>query len=327
MKAVVCTELIGLDGLALQDVPVPQPGPGEVLIRVGACGVNFADTLIIAGKYQEKPELPFIPGAEISGEVVALGDRVENLRPGQRVAALCNTGGFAQQVAVSAARCVPIPDGMDDEIAAGFLINYGTSHLALSHRAHLQPGETLLVHGAAGGVGLAAVEIGKALGATVIATASTAEKLAVAQAHGADHLINYTEGGFRQRVKELTDGRGADVIYDPVGGDVFDESLRCIAWEGRLLVIGFAAGRIPQVPAGLVLVKNIAVVGLYWGAYAKNDPATLTGSLQTLFGWFNDGKVRPHISAAYPLAGTADALAALMERRSTGKVVVKGQAQ
>lgn len=324
MKAVVCQELTGVDGLVYTDVEDPQPGPGEILVRVRACGVNFADTLIVQGKYQEKPSLPFIPGAEISGDVVAVGEGVEHIRPGQRVAALCETGGFAELATVRAEQIVPIPDAMPYTTAASFVIAYGTSHLGLAHRARLQEGETLLVHGAAGGVGLAAVEIGKALGATVIATASTPEKLAVAAEHGADHTINYRDGGFRQEVKELTGGRGANVIYDPVGGDVFDESLRCIAWEGRLVVIGFASGRIPQIPAGLVLVKNISIVGLYWGSYARHNPRVLTGSLATLLGWYTEGKIRPHVSATYPLEQTAEALRSLIERRSTGKVVVVG---
>ncbi len=322
MKAILCAELTGPDGLLLVDLPDPTPGAGQVVVGVRACGVNFADTLIVQGKYQEKPPLPFIPGGEIAGDVLALGDGVTNLRVGQRVAALCELGGFAEQVAVEAARCVPLPDSIGYESAAGFLIAYGTSHIALTHRANLKAGETLLVHGAAGGVGLAAVEIGALLGATVIATASSPEKLALARQYGAAHTIDYTQEDFVERVKAITGGRGADVIYDPVGGDVFDRSLRCIAWEGRLLVIGFASGRIPQPPAGLLLVKNISVVGLYWGAYAKRDPQTLTDSLAQLFAWQAAGQLKPHISTTFPLAETGDALRALMERRSMGKVVV-----
>ncbi len=322
MRAILCEELTGPDGLLLVELPEPTPGPGQVVVGIRACGVNFADTLIVQGKYQEKPPLPFVPGAEIAGEVLALGEGVEHLRIGQRVAALCELGGFAEQVAVAAERCVPLPDGMAYETAAGFLITYGTSHLALTRRANLKAGETLLVHGAAGGVGLAAVEIGALLGATVIATASPAEKLALARQYGAAHTIDYTQEDFVERVKAITDGRDADVIYDPVGGDVFDRSLRCIAWEGRLLVIGFASGRIPQIPAGLLLVKNVAVVGLYWGAYAKRDPQVLTDSLAQLFAWQAVGKLKPHISATFPLAETGEALRLLMERKSVGKVVV-----
>lgn len=322
MKAILCSDLSGPDALRVADLPNPTPGPGQVVVGIRACGVNFADTLIVQGKYQEKPPLPFVPGAEIAGNVLAVGAGVTHLHVGQRVAALCEIGGFAQQVAVAADRCVPLPDGMAYESAAGFLITHGTSHVGLVHRARLQAGETLLVHGAAGGVGLAAVEIGALLGATVIATASSPEKLALARAYGAAHTIDYTQENFVERVKAITGGRGADVIYDPVGGDVFDRSLRCIAWEGRLLVIGFASGRIPQIPAGLLLVKNVSAVGLYWGAYAKRNPQVLTDSLATLFAWHAAGKLKPHISATYPLAQTGEALRALMERRSTGKVVV-----
>ena len=322
MRAILCSELTGPEGLRLAELPDPTAGAGQVVVGIRACGVNFADTLMVQGKYQEKPPLPFIPGAEIAGDVLAVGEGVTHLRVGQRVAALCEIGGFAEQVAVAADRCVPLPDGMDYKTAAGFLVTYGTSHVGLAHRAKLQAGETLLVHGAAGGVGLAAVEIGALLGATVIATASSAEKLALASSYGAAHTIDYTQENFVERVKTITGGHGADVIYDPVGGDVFDQSLRCIAWEGRLLVIGFASGRIPQIPAGLLLVKNVSAVGLYWGAYAKRNPQVLTDSLSTLFGWHAAGKLKPHISAAYPLEQAGEALAALMERRSQGKVVV-----
>jgi len=323
LKAILCTELNGPDGLRLVELPDPTPGPGQVVVGIRACGVNFADTLIVQGQYQEKPPLPFVPGAEIAGDVLAVGEGVGHLRVGQRVAALCDTGGFAEQAAVSAERCVPLPHGISYETAAGFLIAYGTSHVGLVHRARLQPGETLLVHGAAGGVGLAAVEIGALLGAEVIATASSPEKLALAQRYGAAHTIDYTQEDFVERVKAITGGRGADVIYDPVGGDVLDRSLRCIAWEGRLLVIGFASGRIPQIPAGLLLVKNVSAVGLYWAAYAKRDPQVLTDSLTQLFAWQAAGKLKPHISTTYPLADTGAALRALMERRSVGKVIVR----
>ncbi len=322
MKAILCTELTGPDGLAVADLSDPTAGPGQVVVGIRACGVNFADTLIVQGQYQEKPPLPFVPGAEIAGDVLALGAGVTHLRVGQRVAALCETGGFAEQVAVDAARCVSLPDGMAYETAAGFLITYGTSHVGLVHRAKLQPGEALLVHGAAGGVGLAAVEIGALLGATVIATASSPEKLDLARQYGAAHTIDYTSENFVDRVKAITGGRGADVIYDPVGGDVLDQSLRCIAWEGRLLVIGFASGRIPQIPAGLLLVKNVSAVGLYWGAYARRNPQVLTDSLAQLFAWHAVGKLKPHISATFPLAETGEAMRSLMERRSKGKVVV-----
>ena len=323
MKAILCTELTGPDGLAVADLSDPTAGPGQVVVGIRACGVNFADTLIVQGQYQEKPPLPFVPGAEIAGDVLALGAGVTHLRVGQRVAALCETGGFVEQVAVDAARCVSLPDGMAYETAAGFLITYGTSHVGLVHRAKLQPGEALLVHGAAGGVGLAAVEIGALLGATVIATASSPEKLDLARQYGAAHTIDYTSENFVDRVKAITGGRGADVIYDPVGGDVLDQSLRCIAWEGRLLVIGFASGEAPQAAANYLLVKNASVVGVYWGAYRQHNPALIRDSFATLGGWFADGTLKkPHISHRLPLEKAVEALTLLTTRRSTGKVVL-----
>lgn len=302
--------------------PSPSLNPGQVRIGVHACGVNFADTLIIQGLYQEKPAFPFSPGMEVAGEIMEVGEGVTHLRVGDRVAAITGYGGYAEEVVVDARTVLPIPPLMGLVTAAGFAITYGTSHIALVHRAHLQPGETLLVHGAAGGVGLTAVEIGKLLGATVIATASTPEKLALAQQYGADHLINYRQEKFRDRVKEITNGKGVDVVYDPVGGDVFDESVRCLAWEGRLLVIGFANGRIPQFPANLALVKNMSVVGVYWGGYAARQPRVITDSLRTLLAWYAEGKIRPHISRTYPLEQAADALNSLITRQSTGKVVL-----
>ena len=321
MKAIVCTALTGLDGLELQDVPTPEPGPGQVRVRVHAAGINFADTLIIKGRYQVRPEPPFTPGLEAAGEVVACGPGV-SWQVGARVAVLCDYGAFAEEVVVAAERLVPLPDAMDYVTAAGFLVAWGTSHIALRHRGGLKAGETLLVHGAAGGVGLTAVAIGKRLGATVIATAGDDEKLALVREHGADHTINYRTGGFRDTVRELTGGRGADVIYDPVGGDVFDESLRCINWEGRLLVIGFASGRVPEAPANLLLVKNCSAIGVYWGAYAMKDPKVLVDSLAELFRWYAEGSIRPHTSMTFPLEQATDALRALKERRSTGKVVL-----
>lgn len=326
MKAILCTELGKPEQLTLTDLPSLQPDAGQVHIRVGACGINFADTLIIQGLYQEKPDLPFTPGSEVAGEVIAVGAGVDHLKPGDRVAALCS-GGLAEEALAPAEATIPIPDEMDYATAAGFAVAYGTSHVALGHRGQLQPRETLLVHGSSGGVGLAAVEIGKAMGATVIATASTQAKLDVATAHGADHVINYTEGEFRNKVKELTDGKGADVIFDPVGGDVFDQSLRCINWEGRLLVIGFASGRIPKAPANIALVKNISVVGIYWGAYRKHNPKVLTDSLAQLYKWYAEGVLKPLVSAQYPLENTAEALNALIDRRVTGKVVVTNGGQ
>ena len=323
MKAILCTKWGQPEDLIVGDVPQPTPGPGEVRIGVRACGLNFADTLIIQGLYQEKPDFPFSPGGEIAGEILEVGAGVSHLKIGDRVAALCGHGGFAEEAVAPARNAIAIPDAMPYEAAAGFVIAYGTAHVALTHRAHLQAGEVLLVHGAAGGVGLAAVQIGKLLGATVIATASSQEKLDLVAANGADHLINYRSDDFRNRVKELTDGNGADVILDPVGGAVFEQSLRCINWEGRILVIGFAGGTIPKVPANLLLVKNVSAVGLYWGAYAKNDPKVLTNSLATLFGWYAQGKIKPHVSQTFPLEKAADALNSLMQRKAMGKVLLK----
>jgi NADPH2:quinone reductase len=320
MRAVLCKSFGG--GLVVEEVEPPKPGPGAVLIEVHAAGVNFADTLIIEGKYQEKPALPFTPGAEVAGVVTELGDGVTTVKRGDRVLATISWGGYAEFVIAPAESVTRIPDRMEFAVAAGFPLAYGTSHGALEWRARLQQGETLLVHGAAGGVGLTAVEIGKTMGATVIATASTAEKLAVAKAHGADHLIDYTTENFRERVKEITQGRGADVIYDPVGGEVFDQSLRCIAWGGRIVVIGFASGKIPQIPANILLVKNIDAIGYYWGSYRKHKPELVRQSYERLLGWFEAGKLKPHISHRFPLEEAGRAIELLRTRAATGKVVL-----
>jgi len=323
MRALLCTTWGGPESLTLGDVPSPEPGPGEVLVEVRACGLNFADTLMIQGKYQERPEFPFSPGLEVAGEVLAVGPGVEDLAAGDAVIAFCGHGGLAERVIVAADNAIPIPDGMDFVTAAGFGVVYGTAHVGLERRGHLATGEVLLVHGAAGGVGLAAVEVGRQMGATVIATASSEEKLALAKAHGAHHGINYREEDFRERVKSLTDGRGADVVFDPVGGEVFDQSVRCTNWEGRILVVGFASGAISQLPVNLTLVKNISVTGVYWGAYRRRDPAVLQQSWRQLLAWLEEGALSPHISATYPLEDAPAALESLMQRRATGKVVVK----
>jgi NADPH2:quinone reductase len=322
MKALICTAWGGPDALAMGELPSPSPGAGELLVGVHACGLNFADTLMIRGKYQERPEFPFSPGLEVSGEVLETGAEVHGFEAGDRVIALCGHGGLAEQVVVPAGNAVRLPQGMDFVTAAGFAVAYGTAHVGLERRARLQPGEVLLVHGAAGGVGLAAVEVGRQMGAIVIATASSEEKLALAKAHGARHVINYRQENFREQVKALTDGRGADVIFDPVGGEVFDQSIRCINWEGRILVVGFASGSIPELAVNLTLVKNMSVVGVYWGAYRTRDAAVLQESWRQLLQWLADGALSPHISATYPLVQAPAALDSLMERRSTGKVVV-----
>jgi NADPH:quinone reductase len=322
MRAVLCKAFGEPDSLMVEEIAAPPLRPGSARVAVHAAGVNFGDTLMVAGTYQEKPPFPFTPGFEIGGEVIEVASDVTGLKPGDRVMGTLPHGGYADEAVVAAADLTPIPAAMDYAVAAGFPVAYGTSHGALDWRARLQPGETLLVHGAAGGVGLTAVEIGKAMGATVIATAGSAAKLAIAGRHGADHLIDYSHEDIRVRVKALTDGRGVDVVYDPVGGDAFDASLRSIAWEGRIVVIGFAGGKVPQIPANLVLVKNCDIIGFYWGSYRKRKPALVRDSYQQLFRWFGEGKLKPHVSERFDLADVAEAFRALRSRRSTGKVVL-----
>ncbi|MBL8414507.1 MAG: NADPH:quinone oxidoreductase family protein [Propionivibrio sp.] len=322
MLAIVCHELTGPSALRLEEIADPRPGPGQVRIRVRACGVNFADSLITRGQYQKQPQPPFSPGFEVSGEVLELGAGVKGVAIGDRVIAMTPHGGYAEQVIADSKRCVPMPAAMTWEHGAAFPVVFGTSHVALWHRARLQAGETLVVHGASGGVGLTAVAIGKQLGATVIATANGPGKLEVARAHGADHLIDSSQEDVRARVKELTDGRGADVVYDPVGGESFAASLRSIAFEGRILIIGFAGGSVPQIPANHLLVKNVDVIGLNWPAYAELNPQVMTESFQTLIHWYLEGAIRPHVSAIYPLEQALEALNQVVTRKSTGKVVI-----
>jgi NADPH2:quinone reductase len=323
MRAILCDAFGPIDALRIGAAPVPAVGPGEVRLRMRAAAANFADTVMIGGTYQEKPALPFVPGLEGAGEIVEIGAGVGGLTIGDRVMATLPHGAFAEQAVTGAAQAYRIPDGLDFAEAAAVPVAYGTSHVALTRRGNLQPGETLLVLGAAGGVGLTAVEIGKALGAIVIAAASGPEKLALAQAYGADHAVDYTKDDLRDAVRDITGGRGADVIYDPVGGEAFKSALRCIAWEGRLLVIGFASGEVPQAAANYLLVKNASVVGVYWGAYRKHNPALIRGSFATLAGWFADGTLKkPHISHRLPLEKAVEALTLLTTRRSTGKVVL-----
>ncbi|MBK7954792.1 MAG: NADPH:quinone oxidoreductase family protein [Candidatus Accumulibacter sp.] len=322
MRALVCHELSGPAALRLEEVAIPRPGPGQVRIRVRACGVNFADSLITRGQYQQQPQLPFSPGFEVSGEVLELGAGVQGISIGERVIAMTPHGGYAEQVIADSKRCVPMPAAMPWEHGAAFPVVFGTAHVALWHRARLRAGETLVVHGAAGGVGLTAVAIGKQMGATVIATANGAEKLQVAGEHGADHLIDCSREDPRARIKELTDGRGADVVYDPVGGELFTASLRSMAFEGRILIIGFAGGSVPQIPANHLLVKNVDVIGLNWPAYAELNPRVMTESFQTLIQWYLDGAIQPHVWATYPLAEAVEALDQVLTRKSTGKVVI-----
>lgn len=322
MQAIVCHELTGPAALRLEEVPEPRPGPGQVRIRVRACGVNFADGLITRGQYQQQPALPFSPGFEVSGEVLDLGMGVGGIAIGDRVIAMTPHGGYAEQVIADIGRCVPMPAAMSWEHGAAFPVVFGTSHLALWHRARLRAGETLVVHGASGGVGLTAVAIGKQLGATVIATANGPGKLQVARDHGADHLIDSSHENLRMRIRELTDGRGADVVYDPVGGELFTASLRSIAFEGRILIIGFASGAVPQIPANHLLVKNVDVIGVNWPAYVELNPQVMTESFRTLMQWYLDGAIKPHVSATYPLEHAVEALDQVLLRKSTGKIVI-----
>lgn len=307
------------EALRLDEVAPPEAGPGQLRLRVRACGLNFADTLMVAGKYQEKPQIPFSPGLELCGIVEALGEGATGFAPGDRVAAYAGAGGLAEMVAVPAERCVAVPEGMPDEQVAGFLIAYGTSDVALSHRAGLKPGETLLVTGAAGGVGLTAVELGKALGARVIACARGADKLEVARAAGADHLIDASED-LRAAVKALG---GADVIYETVGGATFTACLGAAKPEARILPIGFAGGEVPQIPANILLVKNLTVHGVYWGAYAGLRPSVLTDSFARLFDLWRAGRIRPHVSHVLPLEAANEGLDLLRSRQATGKVVIR----
>ncbi len=322
MKAIVCHELTGPSALRLEEVPEPHPTPGQVRVKVRACGVNFADSLIIRGQYQMQPPLPFSPGFEVAGEVLELGADVNGIAVGDRVIGMAGHGGYAEQAVINAKRCVPMPTAMSFTHGAAFPVVFGTSHIALWHRARLQAGETLVVHGASGGVGLTAVAIGKQLGAAVIATASSPEKLEIARQQGADYLINSSTEEVRVRIKALTGGRGADVIYDPVGGDLFTASLRSIAFEGRILVIGFAGGTVPQIPANHLLVKNVAVIGVNWPAYAELNPQVMTTSFRILMDWYQAGTIKPHISATYPLEQAVEALNQVITRQSTGKVVI-----
>lgn len=304
---------------ALEDVPVPDPGPGEVRLRIEACGLNFADLLMSKGKYQEKPPLPITLGMEVAGTVDALGPDTTGPAPGTRVALFGGQGGLAEYGCFPVERCVPLPDGMPATEAAGFQIAYGTSHLALAHTARLQPGETLLVLGAAGGVGLTAVEIGKLMGATVIASARGAEKLEQARKAGADHLIDSDADTLRETVKSLG---GADVVYDPVGGAAFTQALRACNPEARMLLIGFASGELPEIKPNHLLVKNISVQGFYWGGFLTFNPTALTDSLAQLFAWYAEGRIQPHVSHTLPLEYAAEGLELLRTRKSTGKVVI-----
>lgn len=304
---------------SLSDIAIPEPAAGEIRLRIAACGLNFADLLMQKGTYQDTPALPFVLGMEVSGTVDAVGPDVEGFAPGDRVAVFGGQGGLADYGCFPAARAVHLPDTMDWVDAAAFQIAYGTSHVALDHRARLQPGETLLVLGAAGGVGLTAVEIGKLMGARVVACARGADKLEAAKAAGADHLIDAQNGDIRAEMKALG---GADVVYDPVGGEQFDAAFRSCRPEARILTIGFASGEVPQIKANHLLVKNLSVLGLYWGGYLAFRPEVLTGSLALLMAWHGEGRIKPHVSHVLPVERAAEGMDLLRSRKSTGKVVI-----
>lgn len=321
-KAVVCHTLGTPEQLRYEDFAVGPMTPNSVRIAVEAAGVNFPDTLIIQGLYQFKPAVPFVPGSEVAGRVLEVGERVKHVKPGDAVAAFVPHGAFAAQVVAAGEAVVPLPPGMPMSEAAGFPMIYGTSYHALVQRAQIRAGETLLVLGAAGGVGLAAVQLGKLLGARVIAAASSPEKLAVCREAGADEVIDYTRESLKERVKALTKGHGADVIYDPVGGALAQECFSCINWNGRYLVVGFAAGTIPEIATNRLLLKGAAAVGVFWGAFIAREPQVNAANFRQLFAWYAEGKLRPHVSRQYPLADAAQALRELMERRAVGKLVL-----
>lgn len=328
MKAIVCETWGPPSSLQLRDLPSPIPGPAQVLVRTRVAAVNFPDALMVAGKYQFKPELPFSPGGELSGEIIAVGSEVKRLAVGDKVVGITMFGAYAQEVAVDASNILTLPDETSDEdleLAGSFVLTYGTSLHALKDRAQAQAGETLLVLGAGGGVGLAAVEIGKLLGMRVIAAASSAEKLAAARERGADEAIDYASEDLRERIKALTGGRGVDVVYDPVGGDLAEPALRSVGWRGRYLVVGFAAGDIPKIPANLLLLKGSSLVGVFWGEFVRREPALNAENMRLLFSWLRERKIRPLISRRYPLPKASEALETLLARKAVGKLVVLPQ--
>ena len=330
MKAMLCTHYGPPEEMELRDVPAPVAGPGQVLITVKACGVNFPDVLMLADKYQFKPALPFAPGGEVAGVVKALGDGVTGFKVGDRVAVSIGNGGFAEEVVADARRCVPVPDNVSFDVASAFIVTYGTSYHALKDRARLKPGESLVVLGAAGGVGLSAVELGVAMGAKVVAGASSQEKVDLAIKHGAADGFVYPpvplskdqQKALSEDIKRLTGGNGADVLYDPVGDDYAEPALRAMNWQGRYLVVGFAAGAIPRVPLNLTLLKGCDIVGVFWGAHTAHDPEGAFADLERLARWIADGTLKPHISARFPLARAGEAIRMLMDRKAMGKVVV-----
>jgi len=330
MKAMLCTHYGPPEEMELRELPSPAPGKGQVLIAVKACGVNFPDVLMLADKYQFKPALPFPPGGEVAGVIKTLGEGVSGFAVGDRVAVSTGNGGFAEEVVADARRCVPVPANVSFEVASAFIVTYGTSYHALKDRARLKAGESLVVLGAAGGVGLSAVELGVAMGAKVIAGASTQEKVDLAIKHGATAGFVYPklplsrdqQKAMSDKIKELTDGKGADVLYDPVGDQYAEPSLRAMNWEGRYLVIGFAAGEIPKIPLNLTLLKGCDILGVFWGAFTARDPKGANDSLREILGMIAEGKLNPDVSAKFPLAEAGKSIRMLMDRKAMGKVVV-----
>jgi len=322
MKAILCKQYGPPESLVLEDLPALKAGKGQVVISIKAAGVNFPDTLIIQNKYQFKPELPFSPGSECAGMVKEVGEGVTALKPGDLVMALTTFGSFAEEIAVKEAECIPLPKGVEFTHAAAFTLTYGTSYYALKDRAQLKSNETLLILGAAGGVGTAAIELGKIMGARVIACASSGEKLAACKHLGADEVINYETEDLRERVKQLTNENGVDVVYDAVGGKFSEPALRTLNWNGRFLVVGFAAGEIPKIPLNLTLLKGCSIVGVFWGAFMRKEPGTAFKNQVQLRAWLTSGKLKPLISAVYPLAQAPRALNDLIERKAKGKVVL-----
>jgi len=322
MKAILCKQYGPPDSLVLEEVPPLKAGKGQVVVSVKAAGVNFPDTLIIQNKYQFKPSLPFSPGSECAGVVKEIGEGVTIVKPGDSAIALTTFGSFAEEILVQEAECIPLPDGVDFKLAAGFTLTYGTSHYALKDRAQLKPGETLLILGAAGGVGSSALELGKLLGARVIACASTDEKLAACKQLGADEVINYETEDLRERIKQLTSDKGVDVVYDAVGGKFSEPALRGVSWNGRYLVIGFAAGEIPKIPLNLTLLKGCSIVGVFWGVFMRRERVAAARNHVQLMTWLKESKLKPLISATYPLAQAPRALQDLLERKAKGKIVL-----
>lgn len=323
MKAIVCEAYGAIDDLKYQQVADLKPGKGQVKVKVKAIGVNFPDGLLVQGLYQAKPEVPFTPGSEYCGEVIEAGEGADRFKPGQRLMCMSPSfGGFAEEAIIHQNMTIPVPDFMNDNDAASLLCAHGTAHHALKQRAQLQEGETLVVLGAAGGTGLAAVQIGKQMGARVIAVCSTEEKLAIAKESGADETINYTSENLKQRIKELTGGKGADVVYDAVGGEAFLACASAMARNGRLLVIGFASGTIPKLPVNLTLVKEFSVVGVFWGSFVQHEPKVFAQNMAELFAWHQQGKVHINVDEVFELADTAKALDKVMSRKVAGKVIV-----